>query len=133
MTTKNRYEWEFPVAIQVVIEGANRLADYHRQRLTHWREELAKVETDIRAQGINIDQIPVTGGYHGQLVVRADLLERWQLARNKIRTHEGFIAEFVDFLTGLSLARGEDEDTVMLLTQDDLHYFDIGETGEREE
>lgn len=123
----NRSAWEFPVNVAEVIEGCQSQHRYHVERFEYWQAEVERCRAELRASGLNLEDEPITGGYRSRVVIDEKLEARWREATAKVIAHDERAKEYARFDTALGLLDGRKP---LMLTIDDIAFFDIGETSE---
>jgi hypothetical protein len=96
-----RGQWHFRYQADDLLEPAATRLGYHRARLGYWQKEAARVEGEIRAKGVRLEELPVTGGSRFEARIDHSLGSRLTECRAKVERHldlcqqyEAYIAEF---------------------------------------
>lgn len=124
MSERNNHKFQFSAS--QIARAAQAEAEYHEQRIEHWREReqaaLARVEATI---GASVTKHEVTGGTAYGLNATVGDREAWtelQLAERKIRSHQ----DAADRYRTDHRVYSTQDDRAYELDTDDVHHFRLG-------
>jgi len=93
-----RDKWTFPYAADKLLEAARAKLDFHASRLEWWKKKKEEVLTQIKAEGLEIDE-SVALGYSNSMRntsvnVRNDLLTDLNECVQKINEHKHKMTDY---------------------------------------
>ena len=123
-----RHDWKCYLPARVVRESAEKKADYHRTRVAFWSDELEVANRELKENGIQLRDVPVTGGYRVEHVVDLPLSKRVTECREKLDNHQRLVTDYSAYVRLMELiesAQEDEEEDCVPLGPEDILYFDI--------
>lgn len=119
----NRSNWKFPYAANILLDAATEKNSFHSDRLSWWQKKKDEVLTQIKAEGLEIDESVALGysnsGRNTSVSVRTDLLRDLNECVGKITEHTGKVKEYDSWMQVLK-SQGQ---AAFDLFQDDWLFF----------
>lgn len=91
--TMNRNNWEFEYTAKTLADAADKKASFREGREAWWRDQYAKVMTEVKESGIEVSE-SVAASYSNstrvsgpQVMVRTDLQSKLSECHQKIKIH----------------------------------------------
>jgi hypothetical protein len=119
---KDKHTFQF--SAHAIAEAAQRMADYHSQRLAYWEEEYQKSLHDaMNSAKVTYTVNPHTGGHHTEITALYDLGagRRMREAEDKVAAH---FAAREKYKVDAALYETQHM-TMYELGVDDVHYFHL--------
>lgn len=120
-----RDSWEFVYSVKEVADAAEERADYHDDRVTHWRGERSEAERELREKGVEFREHEVTGGKNVQAVIDPERQAHLNACASKIRNHESLRDEYRGYARALVRQYEREHDALLELTVRDILYFGL--------
>ena len=127
-----RKEWKFDYTASKLAEAANIKLQHHQERLTWWKDKKEQVITQIRAEGLEIDESialeyisPKSRDWErgAQVMVRNDLKKDLDECLKKLAYHAGLTEDYSGWYQVLS---ANPEARLSLDHEDWLFFFGQG-------
>lgn len=116
-----RNKWIIPLTPGEVAAAAGKKAEHHRSRWQFWQAEIDKADRDLREKGVEMREMPVTGGQRIQPMFDPQRVARVEECRGKINEHEKKALEYEAYVRFLEL-----QGTGLVeLDVDDITYFGL--------
>ncbi len=118
-----RHEWEFPYTADKLLAVATTKHGFHQGRLEWWTTKKADVLTQIKAEGLEIDESVALGysnsGRNTSVNVRVDLLRDLNECVGKVTEHGGKVKDYDAWIQVL----GSQGQSSFALHQEDWLFF----------
>lgn len=119
-----REKWSARLPAKRVGLAASQRLGYHRGRATWWQNELEKAEADLRANGIELREMPITGGNRLQPMFDPQRQARVEECREKVRGHHQEADKYEAYVNALGII-GEHGDGTVEVDVADICYFEL--------
>ncbi len=117
-----RESWEFSFSYGDLAKAAEEQYTEHIERADHWDGQLAELDKQLRASGVQYRDVPMTGGTRTDVVIDVNLKERLDEARRKRAEHERRAEEYAGYVRAFQLQLESDPQGHLLLTVDDIVF-----------
>lgn len=117
-----RTDWKVRVPALQVVEAAMERHEHHRNRQEWWLKQQEIAEQDLRANGVEMREQPVTGGNRLQAILDPERSRRVEECRGKVDSHRQRVKEYQAYIHTLNLIIKEGEGTVELGVSD-VQFF----------
>lgn len=119
--TGERSKWTFSYQAKDLFETTNARAKFHRSRRLHWNEEVRQLEAEIRDKGVELKEIPVTGGHRFEASVDTALGRQFTEAKEKEEAHAKRQEQYDAYVHEFE----RDPEKTYELNMDDLRFFGL--------
>lgn len=114
---RGEHTFQFPG--KAISESALAMAQYHERRIEWWKNEQQQAIETAKAKGVEVRELPVTGGTRVDVVIDPSVQMRLNECASKINQHQAAADRF----NIEALAYGTQPDRVYELQPDDVVYF----------
>lgn len=117
-----RGDWKVKVPALQVVEAATERREHHINRKHWWENQLAIAEKDLRENGVEMREQPITGGNRLQAILDPERSRRVEECRAKVESHRQRAEEYQAYIHTLNLIIKEGEGAVELGVSD-VQFF----------
>jgi hypothetical protein len=130
----NRFDWEFDVEVDTLLNAATEKAHHHRDREKHWKEEFEKIKKelpDMIKMGGDETEFMVASSVSNyrppHLQLDPEVSRRFQQAGQKIEEHRTKAAEYERWMRALQIRQDMDgkEAKTLSLRFNDVAFFGL--------
>ena len=117
-----RSDWKVKVPALQVVAAAMEQQAHHLSRQEWWENQQAIAEKDLRENGVEMREQPITGGNRLQAILDPERSRRVEECRGKVESHRQRAEEYQAYIHTLNLIIKEGEGTVELGVSD-VQFF----------